>query len=138
MALILAAVLVMGYDASKDGGSDPTVETDGNDEYFQWPQVNDDERGHIEMEHRGQTVAFSAMANPGYQFVRWMYQSGETYSESMQIEFPIGSVQEVIAEFRVLEGNMVLEYHWEMPMFGDEGVTATAPETFTTVIDSMD
>lgn len=135
---ILAAALVMGYDASKDGQLEPTVETDGNDETFQWPQVNIDDRGHIELEHRGDTVAFSAVAEPGFEFVRWMFQDGTTYSESMQIEFPIGDVKEVIAEFGVLEGNMVLEYHWNMPMFGETGVTATTPETFVTYIDSAD
>ena len=137
--VLVAAIAVMGYDASKDGQSDQTVETDGNDETFQWPRVNNVDMGSIEIEHRGDTVAFSAKASLGYEFVRWIDVDGAgTYSQSMQLEFPIGSIPEITAEFRPLEGNMVIDLEWKLPMFGEDGVTATSEQHFTTVIASED
>ena len=135
VALMIAAAFVMGWDATK-GGSDSTTETDGNDEVFQWPKVNNTDMGEIEIEHRGSTVAFSASANLGYEFVRWMYEDGRTYSDSMQVEFPIGDIEQIVAEFRPLEGNIVAEYHWKLPVFGEDGVTATSDHVFTMALDS--
>ena len=139
VVVLIAAAAVMGYDASKDGHGDPTVETDGNDETFQWPRVNNVDMGSIDIEHRGKTVAFSAKASLGHEFIRWIDVDGvSTYSESMWVEFPIDSIPEITAEFRPLEGNMVIDLEWKLPMFGEDGVSATSEQHFTTVIDSAD
>ena len=81
VVLLLAASAVMGWDATKDdNGSGDTQETTENDQFFQWPKVNDPDMGDIEMEHRGDTVAFSAVASMGHEFVRWVNTDGSTYS----------------------------------------------------------
>ena len=139
VVLLLAASAVMGWDATKDdNGSGDTQETTENDQFFQWPKVNDPDMGDIEMEHRGDTVAFSAVASMGHEFVRWVNTDGSTYSESMMVEFPIDDVGKVTAEFRVLEGNFVVEYHWQMPVFESDGSDVVTEEVFTMAIDSAD
>ena len=139
VVLLLAASAVMGWDATKDdNGSGDTQETTENDQFFQWPKVNDPDMGDIEMEHRGDTVAFSAVASMGHEFVRWVNTDGSTYSESMMVEFPIDDVGMVTAEFRVLEGNFVVEYHWQMPVFDSDGSDVVTEEVFTMAIDSAD
>ena len=139
VVLLLAASAVMGWDATKDdNGSGDTQETTENDQFFQWPKVNDPDMGDIEMEHRGDTVAFSAVASMGHEFVRWVNTDGSTYSESMMMEFPIDDVGKVTAEFRVLVGNFVVEYHWQMPVFDSDGSDVVTEEVFTMAIDSAD
>ena len=56
----------------------------------------------------------------------------------MMVEFPIDDVGKVTAEFRVLEGNFVVEYHWQMPVFDSDGSDVVTEEVFTMAIDSAD
>lgn len=135
VALILAAALVMTWDAGKDGKVDPTTETDGDDQFFQWPTVNDDQMGHVEIEHLGDSVIFTAVAEPGYEFVRWT-MNGSFYSDSMSLEFPIDDVERIRAEFAILEGSVVVDVHWGLPVFDDTGVSGTVDQQFTMVLDS--
>ena len=138
--LIIAASAVMGWDATKDGGHGQTEETDGNDQYFQWPRVSDPDTGSITLEHQGDTETFVAVPAIGYEFVRWVNLDGTTFSERMYVSFPIDAIEMVTAEFGPLPDNKVVEYHWALPQFGEDGSVVdgvTSDEVFTMTIPSL-
>ena len=141
--VVAGASIIMGYDAMNDGrDGQSTVPTDGNDQVFEWPAVNDGEMGAIGEPFADMSwdkVWFRAEANLGYSFVKWTTADGSTYSTDMAVALDIDDMPELTAVFEPISGNKVVEYHWKQPVFGSDGDVSGvwSDEIFTMVIDSM-
>ena len=140
--VLVAAVVVMSWDATQDGG-DETIPTDGNDETFQHPLVDDPATGSVVTTgiDSWDSVTFTAVPEDGYTFDRWVNTGDRSlYSHDVSITVDIGDVPALTAIFKPLEGNKVVDFHWSMPSFdGDSCVpTAWSDQQFSMVISSVE
>lgn len=72
--LVVSGVLIMGNDDETDVEN---RETDGRDEVFEWPSVNDSTMGSVLMkEFEGERITFVAVPENGCRFVHWIGTEG--------------------------------------------------------------
>ena len=72
--LTVSGALIIGDD---DGTDDANRETDGKDEVFEWPSVNDSTMGSVQMkEFEGERITFVAVPENGCRFVHWIGTEG--------------------------------------------------------------
>lgn len=77
--LTLFAVLMM----DDDGAGDENKETEGGDEFFEWPSVSDPSAGSVRAEAiEEEQVTFIAEPSDGFRFVYWIGIGGRVVAEN--------------------------------------------------------
>lgn len=134
----LVAVAIVAHDSPSDDGGADGVETDGDDQVFQEPFVNDPDLGHVEMTYDSPYVTFSAVPSPGYSLMEWQRTAdGSTYAKTGSVTMHIDEIVQLTAVFGTY-GNVVVEYDWNMPVFGEDGSVTYQDEIYATAVSGSD
>jgi len=96
-SLVLFGVLIMNDDGSSDGNR----ETEGGNEFFEWPSVNDPSAGSIKATEIGEEqVTFTAEPSDGCRFVHWIGVGGRIVTDN-PVVIPIAESGSWTAVFEV-------------------------------------
>lgn len=111
-----------------------TTPTDGNDETFQMPFVNNDSYGSVVIaDHSGGVVTFRAVPNEGYTLQSWQDSSGSILGTDLTLTINMSEVGRITAYFGTYS-NKVVELHWQCPVFTSDGIGAYTDESFAIAI----
>lgn len=130
------------YDPSKlPDPDDPlagTTPTEGNDESFQTPTVNNTAYGKVILAHHEDgVVTFKAVPNEGYTLQCWQDSSGDILGTDLTLTLKMSEVGRITAVFGTYS-NKVIELNWQCPVFTSDGIGSYTDESFAIAIPGED